>query len=142
MPTNPRQIADALAEEMRDHDWDVEGITVERKNWAQVELEEMSAPVVFVVPGGVDVSRIGRKDWQVDNVVTVFVGRHCQTDAEVDGMYDLTDEIAAFIRANTLEEFTTPQTVSVEINPDDALTERNAWRAVITATYRTFASDA
>jgi hypothetical protein len=31
-----------------------------------------------------------------------------------------------------------PQTVGIDINPDDALTERNVWRAVITATYRVF----
>jgi hypothetical protein len=27
-------------------------------------------------------------------------------------------------------------TVEIDMNPDDALTERNVWRAVITATYR------
>jgi hypothetical protein len=33
---------------------------------------------------------------------------------------------------------TTPVEVAIEVNPDDALHDRNVWRAVITATYRTF----
>jgi hypothetical protein len=33
---------------------------------------------------------------------------------------------------------TSPQAITIDINPDDALQERNVWRAVITVTYRTF----
>lgn len=142
MPTNPRVIADALAEALQEHAWDISPITIERRNWAAIDTEDMANPVVFVVPGGVDVSRIGRIDWQVDNVVTVFIGRHVTTDAEVDGMYDLADEFTEVIRATDLEGITTPQNVSVDINPDDAMNDRNVWRAVITATYRTLSSDA
>jgi len=104
-------------------------------------MEDMANPVVFIVPGGVDVNRIGRIDWQVDNVVTVFLGRHVNTASEVDGMHDLADEFATVIRSTDLDGITTPQTVNVEINPDDAMNERNVWRAVITATYRTLSSD-
>lgn len=142
MPTNPRVIADALATALQGQEWDISPITIERRNWAAVDIEDMANPVAMVVPGGVDVSRIGRIDWQVDNVVTVFLGRHVTTDASVDEMYDLTESLVEKIRSTDLESITTPQSVSVEINPDDALTDRNVWRAVITATYRTLSSDA
>lgn len=141
MPTNPRVIADALATALQGHVWAVTPITIERRNWVAVDLEAMANPVVFVVPGGVELNRIGRLDWQSDNQVTVYVGRHVTTDADVDGMYDLADAMATVVRAISLDGVTTPQTVSVEINPDDAMTERNLWRAVITATYRTLSSD-
>lgn len=141
MPTNPRIIADELAEALQGATWEFSPITIERRNWAAVDTEGMSNPVVFVVPGGVDLSRIGRLDWQADNSVTVFVGRHVTTDSDVDDMYDLTEEITTFIRATNISAATSPQNVSVEINPDDAMTERNVWRAVITATYRTLTSD-
>jgi hypothetical protein len=62
-----------------------------------------------------------------------------------DDMLDLAEEIADAIRAHTWDQavvwpsgVTTPVEVAIEINPDDALHDRNVWRAVITATYRTF----
>lgn len=142
MASNPRIIADALAAKLQTASLGVSNITIERRNWAAVDIEGMANPIVLVVPGGVDLSRIGRRDWQADNMVTVFIGRHVTTDSEVDEMYDLTDTLTSYIRANDLDDITTPQTVTIEINPDDALTERNVWRAVITATYRTLSSDA
>lgn len=142
MPTNPRLIADELADALEDVVWDGTQFTAQRRNWASVEIEQMASPVVLVVPGGVDLSRIGRLDWQSDNSVTVFVGRHVQTDAEVDEMYDLTEVLTTYIRSKDLGQgFTSPQSVSVDINPDDAMSDRNVWRAVITATYRTLATD-
>jgi hypothetical protein len=85
---------------------------------------------------------------QADYAVTVFVGRHVTTDAEVDGMLDLADSVMLQVRAHSFgsgvtwpDGVTSPQTVSIDINPDDALTERNVWRAVITATYRVFESN-
>jgi hypothetical protein len=36
---------------------------------------------------------------------------------------------------------TSPESSSIEINPDDALNDRNVWRAVITASYRVLESD-
>lgn len=141
MPTNPRAIADSLATALQGHVWVSSPITIERRNWAAVDIEAMANPVVFVVPAGVDLTRIGRIDWQSDNQVIVYVGRHVTTDAEVDGMYDLADEIAAVIRSTALDLATTPQMVSIDINPDDAMSERNLWRAVITVTYRTLSTD-
>jgi hypothetical protein len=128
--------------------WAISSTTVERKNWANIDVDAMSVPRVFVVPGNADVTRISRSVMQVDYTVTVFVGRHVTTDAEVDGMLDLADSVMLQVRAHSFGSavtwpagVTSPQTVSIDLNPDDALTERNVWRAVITATYRVFESN-
>ena len=142
MASKLREIADALAVSLAAETWSITSTTVERKNWVQVEPEQMQNPVVYVVPGGSEVTRIGRGDWQSDDSITIYVGRHVSSDEEIDDMHDLADELMVYIRSTDLENTsTTPQNVSIEINPDDALTERNVWRAVIVATYRTLSTD-
>jgi hypothetical protein len=140
-----RTIADSLATGLDSVTWAIPSTTVERRNWVNIDVDAMSVPRVFVVPGNADVSRISRQVMQVDYTVTVFVGRHVTTDAEVDGMLDLADSVMLYVRAHSFGQavtwpagVTSPQTVSIDLNPDDALTERNVWRAVITATYRVF----
>jgi hypothetical protein len=143
-----RGIADTLAEGLQDVTWGITSTVVERKNWANLDVEAMGVPHVYVIPGNADVTRISRTMMQVDYTISVFVGRHVSTDAEVDGMIDLADEVMLQVRAHSFGSgvvwpagVTSPQTVSIDINPDDALTERNVWRAVITATYRVFESN-
>lgn len=136
-----RLIADDVASALQDATL-AGSPAVYRRNWAAIDIEQMATPVVLVVPAALEVSRIGRVDWQHDNAVTVFVGRHVATDSDVDAMHDLAYQIVTFLRTHSLANgVTTPQTVEVEINPDDAMTDRNVWRAVITATYRTLSSD-
>jgi len=148
MSSTLRQLADSLATGLQSVTWAIPSTTVERKNWVNVDVDAMSVPRVFVVPGSADVTRISRTHMQADYAVTVFVGRHVTTDAEVDGMLDLADSVMLYVRAHSFGScvtwpagVTSPQTVAIDINPDDALTERNVWRAVITATYRVFDSN-
>lgn len=144
MSSTLRQLADCLANGLGTVSWAVSGTTVERRNWANIDLDAMAVPRIFVVPGNADVSRVSRQMMQVDYTVTVFVGQHVQTDAQVDAMLDLADSVMLQVRAHSFQGvtwpagITGPQTVSIELNPDDGLTERNVWRAVITAMYRTF----
>ena len=145
MSSTLRLLADSLAAGLQSVTWGIASTTVERKNWANVDVDAMASPRVFVVPGNADVTRISRQVMQVDYTVTVFVGRHVTTDGEVDGMLDLADSVMLQVRAHSFGSavtwpagVTSPQTVSIDLNPDDALTERNVWRAVITATYRVF----
>jgi len=145
MSSTLRRIADSLASGLQSVTWPIASTTVERKNWVNVDVDAMSVPRVFVVPGSADVTRVSRTHMQIDYGITVFVGRHVTTDAEVDGMLDLADSIMLYVRAHSFGSgvtwpagVTSPQTVSIDLNPDDALTERNVWRAVITATYRVF----
>ena len=148
MSSNLRTIADSLAAGLQSVSWAIPSTVVERKNWASVDIDAMSVPHVFVVPGNADVTRISRIVMQVDYTVTVFVGRHVSTDSDVDAMLDLADSVMLQVRAHSFGSsvtwptgVTSPQNVSIELNPDDALTERNVWRAVITATYRVFESN-
>jgi hypothetical protein len=145
MSSTLRALADKLATGLQSVTWDISSTTVERRNWANIDVDAMSVPRVFVVPGNADVTRISRQMMQVDYTVTVFVGRHVTTDAEVDAMLDLADSVMLQVRAHSFGSsvvwpagVTSPQTVGIDVNPDDALTERNVWRAVITATYRVF----
>jgi hypothetical protein len=145
MSSTLRALADSLATGLQSVTWGITSTVVERKNWANVDVDAMASPRVFVVPGNADVTRISRQVMQVDYTVSVFVGRHVSTDAEVDGMLDLADSVMLQVRAHSFGAgvtwpagVTSPQTVSIDLNPDDALTERNVWRAVITATYRVF----
>lgn len=139
-----RGIADALADGLDAVSWSITSTTVERRNWASVDVEGMAEPRVFVVPGNASMTRVSRDVMQTDYTVSVFVGRHVTTDAQVDGMLDLADEVSLQVRAHSFTGVTfpagvtSPQNVSIEINPDDALTDRNVWRAVITATYVVF----
>ena len=148
MSSTLRRLADALATGLQSVTWSIPEATVERKNWASIDVDAMSVPRVFVVPGNADVTRSSRLVMQVDYTVTVFVGRHVTTDAQVDAMLDLADSVMLYVRAHSFGSsvtwpagVTSPQTVSIDLNPDDALTERNVWRAVITATYRVFESN-
>ena len=149
MSSNLRSIADSLAEGLQSVSWDIAATVVQRKNWANIDVEAMSVPHVFVVPGNADVTRIDRVTMQVDYTVTVFVGQHVTSDAEVDAMLDLADSVMLQVRAHSFGEsvtwpdgVTSPQAVSIDLNPEDALSERNVWRAVITATYRVFEANA
>ena len=142
-----RVIADKLAAGLQSVTWSIASTTVERRNWANIDVDAMSVPRVFVVPGGVEVTRVSRTHVQADYAINVFVGRHVQDDAGVEAMLDLADSVLLQVRAHSFQgvtwpaNVTSPQDVKVDINPDDALTERNVWRAVITATYRVFESN-
>lgn len=148
MSSTLRSIADSLATGLQSVVWPITSTVVERKNWANVDIEAMSVPHIYIVPGNADVTRVSRNAMQVDYTVTVFIGRHVQTDQDVDAMLDLADSVMLQVRAHSFGStviwpagVTSPQTVGIDLNPDDALTERNVWRAVITATYRVFESN-
>lgn len=138
-----REIADALAASLGEIAWTPASTTVERKNWVNIDVENMDDPVVYVTPGSADVSRIGRAQTQTDFEIHVFIGRHVTDDAAVDEMLDLANDILRQIKAHQFDDLeswpegvTSPQAVTIDLNPNDALNERNVWRAVIVATYR------
>lgn len=141
-----REIADSLALGLSSVSWGVSGTTVERRNWAAVDIDDMASPVIFVTPGGAEITRVSRQVSQTDYSATVFIGRHVSDDADVDAMIDLADQAMLNIRAHAWassfpDGVTSPQSVAIELNPDDALNDRNVWRAVIEVTYRVFEAD-
>jgi hypothetical protein len=141
-----RDIADALAASLAAETFSsvTDQPTVERKNWPAYDVDDLRSPVIAVTPGGAEATRIARPSvFEYDYAVSVFLGRHTPTEAGADEMLDMAEELLDLIRAHDWSEgvtwptgCTSPMTVEIEINPDDALQERNVWRAVITATYR------
>ena len=147
MSNKLRTIADALADGLDGVTWSIANTTVERKNWVTIDLEDMRNPVIYVVPGNAEITRVSRSVSQIEYLVNVFIGRHVQTDQEVDGMLDMADALLLHVRAHDFAGVTwpagvtSPQSVSITLNPDDALNDRNAWRAVIEARYIVFEAD-
>lgn len=139
-----RDIADALTAGLAAETFAsvTEQPTVERKNWPAYDLEDMADPVIAVTPTAVTLTRTDRTRHQHDYQVSVFVGRHTPTEADADQMTDMLEEVVDKVRLHVWNQsvtwpagVTSPTAVEVAINPDDALQERNAWRAVVTATY-------
>jgi hypothetical protein len=119
--------------------------TVQRVNWPTADLENMTNAAVFVVPGTIDTTRFDRITWQYDYSINVFVGRHTPTDSDANAMLELAEEILDALRIHTWSQgvtfpqgVTSPIEARIEMNPDEALQERNAWRAVIVVIYRVF----
>jgi len=139
-----KDLADALAAGLAAHSFSSVNVmpSVSRLNWSSVDIEDMSQPVIVVTPGGDLIERVSRQQHQHDYTLNVFVGRHTPTEAAADQMIELAEEVVDVILAHSWGELqfpaTSPQAISIEINPDDALQDRNVWRAVISVTYRTF----
>lgn len=117
--------------------------TVSRLNWPTLDVEAMADPVIVVTPAGDDIQRVDRSNHQHDYSLNVFVGRHTPTEADADDMLELAEEVVDTILAHDWDEeitfpATSPQAIEIQVNPDEALQDRNVWRAAITVTYRTF----
>ncbi len=140
-----KDLADALAEALSGYSWSTVDATpsVSRANWPSVDIEDMVNPVIVVTPGSQNnIERVDRSKHQFDYQINVFVGRHTPTEADADQMLEFTEEIIDVLLANDWGELefpaTSPMSISLDINPDEGLQERNVWRAVISVTYRTF----
>lgn len=141
-----KDIADALAASLAAEEFasvDAQP-TVERLNWPTYDVENLRSPVLAVTPVGVELTRASRTAHQYDYQVAVFIGRHTPTEAKADAMVEFAEDVIDLIREHQWDEsvewptgITSPVEIGVEINPDEGLTERNSWRAVVTVTYRT-----
>ncbi len=138
-----KDLADALATGLAAQEWESvsDQPAVSRQNWPSLDIEDMSDPVIIVTPGSDTIERVSRDKHQHDYTLNVFVGRHTPATADADEMLELAEEVVDVILAHSWGELefpaTSPQGIAIEINPDDALQDRNAWRAVISVTYRT-----
>lgn len=144
------EIADALADSLDAVAWTTFAgpVTTTRVKWATTPFtpEEMAGGTIAVAATGIEATRISRTAHQHDKQLAVFVARAVESDAEADDMSDWAEEIAEKIEEHDWSTYapsvtwpagiTSPQDVTVTINPDDGLSERNVWRAVIAVSYR------
>lgn len=146
MSANLQTLADAVAAALVAETWPIAGTTVERMNWVQKDVEDLGAPAIIVTPGGVDPRRIHRSNGiRKDYTVFVFVAQRVETDAEISAISNMAESLVDRLFAHSWDESVafpngigSPLSVACEVNPDDALNDRNVWRAAITATYPSF----
>lgn len=117
-------------------------VTVETKNFPTYDIEELENPVMVVTDGGIDIERLSRSAHQRDYAVEIYLARHTPTEAACDVMLDLLEELLDKLEEHSWGAvswpagISSPQSITVEKNPDEALVERNVWRAGLVVTYR------
>ena len=116
---------------------------VSRVNWPTYDVEDMRDPIIAITPAAAVIERVDRVHHQYDYGINVFLGRHTPTEALADGMLEMAEELVDALRAHSWgNEYpagvTSPYTVELTMNPDEALQDRNVWRAVVTVNYRVF----
>jgi len=141
-----QSIADAVAAGLASKSWAIAGTTVERANWISKGPEQLVVPAIVVTAGNRETVRIARPSQrQNDYTVQVYVAQKVDTDAEVTAISNQAEAVLDALMDHSYPGVTfptgtvSPLTVTIETNPDDALNERNVWRASIVATYRFFA---
>lgn len=143
-----KNISQALADSLTACTWSsvTDAVTVQRANWPSFDVEDLVNPVIAITPPGYVVDRLARTSHQYDYQAAIFLGRHTPDNASADAMADLLEEMVDRIAAHqwaTLAPgvtwpagITSPQEIQVTLNPDEALQDRNVWRAVVMVTYR------
>lgn len=137
-------IAAALVSSLQAVVWTAtaDAVTVETKNFPSYDIEDLGDPVICVTDGSIESTRLARTAHQRDYSVELYLARHTPTEAACDEMLDLLDELLDKLEDHSWGAVswpagvTSPQAITVEKNPDEALVERNVWRAGIVVTYR------
>ena len=117
-------------------------VTVESKNFPTYDIEDLGDPVICVTDGPVESERLSRSTHQRDYSVEIYLARHTPTEAACDEMLDLLEELLDKLEDHSWgavswpASVTSPQSIAVEKNPDEALVDRNVWRAGIVVVYR------
>lgn len=145
MSSHLRDIADALAAALAAETFSTvaDQPAVERKNWPSYDVEDLAAPVIAITPASMTVVRTDRTNHEYDHQINVALLRHTPGEGDADTMFDMLEELVDLIRSHDWEEgvtfpagVTSPMEVEVDLNPDEALQERNVWRGILTVTYR------
>jgi hypothetical protein len=117
-------------------------VTVESKNFPTYVIEDLEDPVICVTDGPIEVERLSRTAHQRDYSVEIYLARHTPTEAACDVMLDLLEELLDKLEEHSWGAVswpagvTSPQSIVVEKNPDEALVDRNVWRCGIVVAYR------
>lgn len=117
-------------------------VTVETKNFPQYGIEDLANPIICITDGSIESERIARSAHMRDFAIEVYLARHTPEEADCDVMLNLLEELLGYLEDHSWPGVTwptgvtSPQTIVVEKNPGEALTERNVWRAGIVVTFR------
>lgn len=139
-----KDIVDALVTSLDAVTWTAtaDPVTVESKNFPTYDIEDLGDPVICVTDGPVESERLSRSAHQRDYSVEIYLARHTPTEAACDEMLDLLEELLDKLEDHSWgavswpASVTSPQSIAVEKNPDEALVDRNVWRAGIVVVYR------
>lgn len=139
-----KDIVDALVTSLDAVTWTAtaDPVTVESKNFPSYDIEDLADPVICVTDGPVESERLSRSAHQRDYSVEIYLARHTPTEAACDEMLDLLEELLDKLEDHSWgavswpASVTSPQSIVVEKNPDEALVDRNVWRAGIVVVYR------
>ncbi len=139
-----KDIVDALVTSLDAVTWTAtaDPVTVESKNFPTYDIEDLGDPVICITDGPVESERLSRSAHQRDYSVEIYLARHTPTEAACDEMLDLLEELLDKLEEHSWGAVswpagvTSPQSIAVEKNPDEALVDRNVWRAGIVVVYR------
>ena len=139
-----KDIVDALVASLDAVTWTAtaDPVTVESKNFPTYDIEDLGDPVICVTDGPVESERLSRSAHQRDYSVEIYLARHTPTEAACDEMLDLLEELLDKLEDHSWgavswpASVTSPQSIAVEKTPDEALVDRNVWRAGIVVVYR------
>ena len=139
-----KDIVDALVASLDAVTWTAtaDPVTVESKNFPSYDIEDLGDPVICITDGPIESERLSRSAHQRDYSVEIYVARHTPTEAACDEMLDLLEELLDKLEDHSWgavswpASVTSPQSIVVEKNPDEALVDRNVWRAGIVVVYR------
>jgi len=139
-----KDIVDALVTSLDAVTWTAtaDPVTVESKNFPSYDIEDLGDPVICITDGPIESERLSRSAHQRDYSVEIYLARHTPTEAACDEMLDLLEELLDKLEDHSWgavswpASVTSPQSMVVEKNPDEALVDRNVWRAGIVVVYR------
>lgn len=150
MSSTLRDTADAVADALASVTYTTTAVqpAVVRLNWPEYDVEGLRNPVFVVSPGGMTVTRVDRNNHEYVLSILVWVARHTPTESAANDMYDLAEEVVDQLRSHDWDDeevtfpsgVTSPTSIEIDTNPDEALQERNVWRAVVTVQYTVFRS--
>ncbi|HRQ75587.1 MAG TPA: hypothetical protein PK098_06670 [Phycisphaerales bacterium] len=138
------QVADAIASALNDGAFSQE-FTAQRLYQPSFELADLETLRVSVVPKSVTVTNASRTHAFLDCAIDIGVqkklspGSESETDAEIDALLALAEEIADHLRQKRLEAMPEAAWLSLEHEPifaPEHLDQHRQFTSVLTVTYR------
>jgi hypothetical protein len=122
------------------------GVDVAVRHLYEIDNAEMDALHVSVCPRGAEVTSLSRSFWQYEARIGVFVSRRADTNAEATSLMTTTEAIIEKLKASDTSAQLTVMVgatasvvctaITVDLETDESMHERNVFRATMEATYK------